>query len=51
LRERFQQLESVSLSRRDLTVAFSWSLLNWIADVACLALAAYAAGGKPKHDS
>ncbi len=36
--ERLQQLESVSLSCRDLTVAFSWSLFNWIADVACLAL-------------
>ena len=30
--------------RRDLGVAFSWSLFNWIADVACLAFAAYAAG-------
>ena len=38
------QLESVSLGRRDLGVAFSWSLFNWIADVACLAFAAYAAG-------
>jgi uncharacterized membrane protein YbhN (UPF0104 family) len=28
-------------------VAFSWSLFNWIADVACLAFAAYAARGKP----
>jgi uncharacterized protein (TIRG00374 family) len=28
-------------------VAFSPSLVNWIADVACLAFAAYAAGGKP----
>jgi uncharacterized protein (TIRG00374 family) len=28
-------------------VAFGWSLFNWIADVACLAFAAYAAGGKP----
>jgi uncharacterized protein (TIRG00374 family) len=25
-------------------VAFSWSLFNWIADVACLGFAAYAAG-------
>jgi putative heme transporter len=49
--ERLQQLGSVGLSRRDLTVAFSWSLLNWIADVACLAFAAYAARGKPKHES
>lgn len=28
-------------------MAFSWSVFNWIADVACLAFAAYAAGGKP----
>lgn len=38
------QLESVSLGRRDLGVAFGWSLFNWIADVACLGFAAYAAG-------
>jgi uncharacterized protein (TIRG00374 family) len=43
-RQILMQLESVSLSRRDLGVAFSWSLFNWIADVACLAFAAYAAG-------
>jgi uncharacterized protein (TIRG00374 family) len=43
-REMLTQLESVSLSRRDLSVAFSWSLFNWIADVACLGFAAYAAG-------
>jgi uncharacterized membrane protein YbhN (UPF0104 family) len=41
------QLESVSLSRRELSEAFSWSLFNWVADVACLAFAAYAAGGHP----
>jgi putative heme transporter len=46
-REHLDQLESVSLSRRALTIAFSWSLFNWIADVACLAFAAHAAGGKP----
>jgi len=46
-REMLEQLESVSLSRRALTNAFSWSLFNWIADVACLAFAAYAAGGHP----
>jgi uncharacterized protein (TIRG00374 family) len=40
------QLESVSLGRRDLAVAFGWSLFNWVADVACLGFAAYAAGGK-----
>ncbi len=43
-RQMLHQLESVSLSRRDLSMAFSWSLFNWIADVACLAFAAYAAG-------
>ncbi|MCX8555668.1 YbhN family protein [Mycolicibacterium mucogenicum] len=46
-RRTLNQLESVSLSRRTLTVAFSWSLFNWIADVACLACAAYATGGHP----
>lgn len=43
-RQTLMQLESVSLSRRTLGVAFSWSLFNWIADVACLGFAAYAAG-------
>jgi hypothetical protein len=46
-RETLTQLESVSLSRRELGEAFSWSLFNWIADVGCLAFAAYAAGGHP----
>jgi putative heme transporter len=46
-REILKQLESVSLTRRALATAFSWSLFNWVADVACLAFAAYAAGGKP----
>ncbi len=46
-REMLEQLESVSLTRRALGTAFSWSLFNWVADVACLAFAAYAAGGKP----
>jgi putative heme transporter len=44
-REILDQLESVSLSRRDLAVAFSWALINRFADVACLGFAAYAAGG------
>ena len=39
------QLESVSLGRRDLSAAFGWSLFNWVADVACLAFAAYSVGG------
>lgn len=40
------QLKSVSLGRRDLSTALGWSLFNWVADVACLACAAYAAGGR-----
>jgi uncharacterized membrane protein YbhN (UPF0104 family) len=40
------QLESVSLGRRAASTAFGWSLFNWVADVACLACAAYAAGGQ-----
>lgn len=40
------QLEAVSLGRRDLSAAFGWSLFNWVADVACLACAAYATGGR-----
>jgi putative heme transporter len=43
-REMLAQLESVSLSRRDLAAAFSWSVINRFADVACLGFAAYAAG-------
>lgn len=46
-RETLEQLESVSLGRRDLGLAFSWSMFNWVADVACLAFACYAAGGHP----
>jgi uncharacterized membrane protein YbhN (UPF0104 family) len=46
-REMLGQLESVSLGRRDLMVAFSWSLLNWVADVGCLLFATFAAGGRP----
>jgi putative heme transporter len=43
-REMLAQLESVSLSRRDLAAASSWALLNRFADVACLGFAAWAAG-------
>jgi uncharacterized protein (TIRG00374 family) len=46
-RETLTQLESVSLSRRELGEAFGWSLLNWIADVGCLLAACYATGGRP----
>src|SRR4029079_8504250 len=44
-REPLSQLESVSLSRRELGEAFGWSLFNWIADVGCLLFACYATGG------
>ena len=40
-----RQLESVSLTRRQLSIAFGWSMFNWVCDVACLAFAVYAAGG------
>jgi putative heme transporter len=46
-RETLTQLESVSLNRRELGVAFGWSLFNWIADVGCLLAACYATGGHP----
>ena len=46
-REILDQLESVQLGRRDLGEAFSWSLFNWVADVACLLFACYATGGHP----
>ncbi len=46
-REILTQLESVQLGRRDLSVAFGWSLFNWIADVGCLLFACYATGGHP----
>jgi len=46
-RETLSQLESVSLSRRELGEAFGWSLFNWIADVGCLLFACYATGGHP----
>jgi uncharacterized protein (TIRG00374 family) len=46
-RQILDQLESVQLGRRDLSVAFSWSLFNWVADVACLLFACYATGGHP----
>nr|WP_225952445.1 YbhN family protein [Mycobacterium sp. OAS707] len=46
-RETLSQLESVSLSRRELGEAFGWSLFNWIADVGCLLFACYATGAHP----
>ncbi|GAC1400493.1 MAG: YbhN family protein [Mycobacterium sp.] len=46
-RETLSQLESVNLSRGELSEAFGWSLFNWIADVACLLFACHATGGHP----
>lgn len=46
-RALLQQLEAVNLSHRAAAVSFAWSLLNRIADAACLLFSAYAAGGHP----
>jgi putative heme transporter len=46
-RETLEQLEAVSLSRRDLGIAFGWSMFNWLADMVCLLFATWAAGGHP----
>ncbi|MBV8928110.1 MAG: UPF0104 family protein [Mycobacteriaceae bacterium] len=46
-RETLQQLEAVNLSRRELGVAFGWSMFNWLADMCCLLFATWAAGGHP----
>lgn len=47
LRETLEQLRAVHLSRKDGSIAFGWSLFNWVADVACLAFACWAVGGDP----
>ncbi|GAA3024627.1 YbhN family protein [Gordonia defluvii] len=41
------QLGAVQLTRRDASVAFGWSLFNWIADVFCLLFACWAIGAHP----
>jgi uncharacterized protein (TIRG00374 family) len=41
------QLRAVQLKPKDTSIAFGWSLFNWVADVACLAFACYAVGGQP----
>jgi putative heme transporter len=46
-RETLEQLESVSLSRHELALAFSWSMLNWLTDMGCLLFASHATGGRP----
>lgn len=45
--EILNQLTAVKLNRRYGSEAFGWSMFNWLADVACLAFACYAVGGKP----
>ncbi|MFF0709826.1 lysylphosphatidylglycerol synthase transmembrane domain-containing protein [Gordonia sputi] len=47
LLETLEQLRAVQLTRRDTSVAFAWSLFNWIADVACLMFACWAVGAHP----
>jgi uncharacterized protein (TIRG00374 family) len=47
LHEIIEQTRAVKLNAKDMTIAFGWSLFNWIADVACLAFACYAVGGQP----
>ncbi|GAA2061602.1 YbhN family protein [Williamsia deligens] len=45
--EIVDQLRAVQLTGKDTSIAFGWSLVNWVADVACLAFACYAVGGEP----
>lgn len=45
--ETLEQLRAVQLTQRDLSVSLGWSLFNWVADVACLAFACWAAGAHP----
>lgn len=47
LRGILDQLRAVKLDRREAAVSFSWSLLNRIADVACLGFACWAVGSYP----
>ncbi|GAA1482028.1 hypothetical protein GCM10009624_24680 [Gordonia sinesedis] len=47
LRETLEQLRAVHLTRRDASIAFGWSLFNWVADVACLMFACWAVGAHP----
>ncbi|MGB3887116.1 lysylphosphatidylglycerol synthase transmembrane domain-containing protein [Gordonia sp. (in: high G+C Gram-positive bacteria)] len=47
LHQVINQLQAVKLDRRHALGAFSWSLFNWIADVACLAAACYAVNAHP----
>ncbi|MFT4199685.1 lysylphosphatidylglycerol synthase transmembrane domain-containing protein [Gordonia sp. (in: high G+C Gram-positive bacteria)] len=47
LRLLIDQLGAVQLTRRDATVAFGWSLFNWITDIFCLMFACWAIGAHP----
>jgi uncharacterized membrane protein YbhN (UPF0104 family) len=42
-----EQAQAVRLSRLDGLKAFSWSMTNWLADIACLACACYATDAHP----
>ncbi len=37
----------MQLTRRDTTIAFGWSLFNWVTDIACLMFACWAVGVHP----
>lgn len=45
--EVLEQLRAVQLTRRDTTIAFGWSLFNWVTDIACLMFACWAVGVHP----
>ncbi|WP_244970789.1 lysylphosphatidylglycerol synthase transmembrane domain-containing protein [Gordonia jinghuaiqii] len=47
LLETLEQLRAVQLTKRDTSVAFGWSLFNWVADVACLMFACWAVDAHP----
>lgn len=46
VRKVVEQAEAVDLSKRQLTQAFAFSLLNWVADIGCLWAAANAVGAQ-----
>jgi len=45
--EILKQLDSVELSRTDSVIAFGWSAIHRVADVACLGFACWAVGAEP----
>ncbi len=47
LLELLEQLRAVQLTKRDTSIAFGWSLFNWVADVACLMFACWAVDAHP----